>query len=88
MTTHTTTATELKNHLGVYLDAALIAPVFVQKSGRDVAVLVSRQHYAYLQALEDELWALRAQLAEQSGYLGADKTQQVLRDILHEDNTC
>ena len=88
MTTHTTTATELKNHLGAYLDAALIAPVFVQKSGRDVAVLVSRQHYAYLQALEDELWALRAQLAEQSGYLGADKTQQVLHDVLHEDNTC
>ena len=88
MTTHTATATELKNHLGAYLDAALSAPVFVQKSGRDVAVLVSRQHYAHLQALEDELWALRAQLAEQSGYLGADKTQQVLQDILHEDNTC
>jgi prevent-host-death family protein len=88
MTTHTATATELKNRLGAYLDAALIAPVFVQKSGRDVAVLVSRQHYAYLQALADELWALRAQLAEQSGYLGADKTQQVLQDILHEDNTC
>jgi prevent-host-death family protein len=88
MTTHTATATELKNHLGAYLDAALIAPVFVQKSGRDVAVLVSRQHYAYLQALEDELWALRAQLAERSGYLGDDKTRQVLQDILHEDNTC
>jgi len=88
MTTHTTTATELKNHLGAYLDAALIAPVFVQKSGRDVAVLISRQQYAHLQALEDELWALRAQLAEQSGYLGAETTQQVLHTMLHEDNTC
>ena len=84
----TTTATELKNHLGAYLDAALTAPVFVQKSGREVAVLVSRQHYAYLQALEDELWALRAQLAEQSGYLGADTTQQVLQEMLHKDDTC
>jgi len=83
-----TTATELKNHLGAYLDAALTAPVFVQKSGRDVAVLMSRQHYAYLQALEDELWALRAQLAEQSGYLGADTTQQVVQALLHEDETC
>jgi len=84
----TTTATELKNRLGAYLDTALTEPVFVQKSGRDVAVLVSRQHYAYLQALEDELWALRAQLAEQSGYLGADMTQQVLHEMLHEDDTC
>jgi prevent-host-death family protein len=79
----TTTATELKNHLGAYLDAALTDPVFVHKSGREIAVLMSRQHYAYLQALEDELWAIRAQLAEQSGYLGAEKTQALLHDLLH-----
>jgi prevent-host-death family protein len=84
----TTTATEFKNRLGAYLDAALTEPVFIQKSGRSVAVLVSQQQYAYLQALEDELWALRAQLAEQSGYLGAEKTQQVLSDLLHKDDTC
>jgi len=84
----TTTATELKNHLGAYLDAALTAPVFVQKSGRSVAVLVSQQHYAYMQALEDELWAMRAQLAEQSGYLGAETTHQLLHDLLHEARPC
>ena len=84
----TTTATNLKNHLGAYLDAALTEPVFVQKSGRDIAVLLSRQQYAYLQAVEDALWALRAQLAEQSGYLGADTTQQVLHEMLHEDHSC
>lgn len=88
MTMTTTTATELKNRLGTYLDAALTEPVFIQKSGRDVAVLVSRQHYAHLQALEDEIWALRAALAEQSGYLGADTTQQALHDMLHKDNSC
>jgi len=84
----TTTATELKNRLGAYLDTALTEPVFVQKSGRDVAVLMSRQHYTYLQALEEELWALRARLAEQSGYLGGEQTQQALHAMLHEDETC
>jgi len=88
MTTRSATATELKNHLGAYLEAALTEPVFVQKSGRSVAVLVSKQRYDHLQALEDELWALRAHLAEQSGYLGADTTQQVLHEMLHEDDTC
>jgi prevent-host-death family protein len=88
MTTRSATATELKNHLGAYLEAALTGPVFVQKSGRNVAVLVSQQHYTYLQALEDELWALRAQLAEQSGYIGADTTQQVVHELLHEDTPC
>jgi prevent-host-death family protein len=76
-----TTATDLKNRLGAYLDTALTEPVFVQKSGRDLAVLISRQHYAYLQALEDELWALRAQLAEQSGYVGVEQAQQLLEEL-------
>lgn len=62
--------------------------MFIQKSGRDVAVLLSRQHYAHLQALEDEIWALRAMFAEQSGYLGADTTQQTLHDMLHKDDPC
>jgi prevent-host-death family protein len=79
----TTTATELKNRLGAYLDVAITDPVVVQKSGREVAVLVSRQHYAYLEALEDELWAIRAQLAEQSGYLGTEQTQRLLQTLLH-----
>jgi prevent-host-death family protein len=79
----TTTATDLKNHLGAYLDTALTEPVFVQKSGRAIAVLMSRQEYEHLQAMEDAVWAMRAQLAEQSGYLGADKTQQLLQDLLH-----
>ena len=83
-----TTATDLKNHLGAFLDAAFTEPVFVQKSGRDIAVLLSRQHYDALQALEDELWALRAQLAELGGYLGPDMSQNVLLAMqakLHDD---
>jgi prevent-host-death family protein len=76
-----TTATDLKNHLGAYLDAAFTEPVFVQKSGRDVAVLLSRQQYDALQALEDELWALRAQIAEMNGYLGPEASQQAIQTM-------
>ena len=35
------TATELKNRLGRYLDAAETDPVFVKKSGRKKSVLIS-----------------------------------------------
>jgi len=83
-----TTATEFKNRLGAYLDAALTEPVFVQKSGRSVAVLISQQRYEHLQALEDEIWILRAHHAEQSGYLGADTTQQLVHEMLHKDDPC
>ena len=90
MSTRTVTATQLKNHLGEYLEAAITAPVFVQKSGREVAVLVSREHYMHLQALEDELWAVRALLAEQNGYLGVEETARVLKTrlFLEYDAAC
>jgi antitoxin Phd len=72
------TATELKNHLGAYLEAAIAAPVFVEKSGREVAVLMSHEHYTYLQALEDRWWGEQAKLAEQRGFLGVEETARAL----------
>jgi|GEM_PF-1276862 len=41
-------ATELKNRLGRYLDAAEQEPVSIQKSGREKAVLMSYSHYQSL----------------------------------------
>jgi hypothetical protein len=43
MTRRNVTATELKNHLEAYLEVAIAAPVFVEKSRREVAVLMSFQ---------------------------------------------
>ena len=84
------TATELKNRLGAYLDAAIAAPVFIEKSGREVAVLLSQQHYAYLQALEDRWWGEQAQRAEEEGYLSVDETAQALAALQppEDENTC
>src|ERR1044071_5869474 len=84
------TATELKNRLGVYLDAAIAAPVFVQKSGRDVAVLMSREHYDYLQRLEDHWWGEQAKLAEERGLLGGEETARGLKALEppEDDTTC
>ena len=81
MAKNSVTATELKNHLGVYLDAAIAAPVFVQKSGRDVAVLMSREHYSYLQRLEDHWWGEQAKLAEAGGMLGIEETARALKAL-------
>ncbi|MDQ2695274.1 MAG: type II toxin-antitoxin system Phd/YefM family antitoxin [Pseudomonadota bacterium] len=79
MAMHTVTATELKNRLGRYLDAAIAEPVIIEKSGRETAVLMSKSRYDELQAMEDELWALRAQLAEREGYLSVEETARALR---------
>ncbi|MES2662680.1 MAG: type II toxin-antitoxin system prevent-host-death family antitoxin [Pseudomonadota bacterium] len=47
-------ATELKNRLGRYLDAAEHEPVFIEKSGRKKSVLLCDSHY---QALMEKLAA-------------------------------
>jgi antitoxin Phd len=46
----TVTATEIKNSFGKYLDVSQREPVLIEKSGRSVAVLLSREDYESLQS--------------------------------------
>lgn len=72
------TATELKNRLGQYLDASLTEPVMIEKSGRASHVVLSRKRYDALLALEDKSWDLRAQSAEQEGFLSEEASEALL----------
>ncbi len=73
------TATELKNRLGQYLDAAETDPVIVEKSGRVKSVLISNKLYEKLLAYEDAFWAMKAIKAEEDGYLGSGASKDILR---------
>ena len=75
------TATEFKNRLGRYLDAAEKDPVIIKKSGRVKSVLISHEMYQKYLALEDAYWAHRAKQAESEGYLGDDETLKNLRRL-------
>jgi prevent-host-death family protein len=46
----TISATDAKNKFGQMLEMAQAGPVHIQKSGRDVAVVLSAEEYAKLQA--------------------------------------
>lgn len=70
-------ATELKNRLGRYLDAAQREPVVVEKYGREMAVVVSKQRYDELSTNEDMLWDIRARLAEEEGFLSQVDTERL-----------
>lgn len=72
------TATDLKNRLGTYLDAAETAPVVVKKSGRSKAVIISHRMYERFLEMEDAYWAQRAREAEAEGYLGQAETGKLL----------
>jgi prevent-host-death family protein len=78
------TATEFKNRLGRYLDAAETAPVIIEKSGRIKSVLVSHAMYKRLMVMEDDYWAKRALMAEKSGYLGSEESQEALNKIIKD----
>ena len=73
------TATELKNRLGQYLDAAETDPVIVEKSGRVKSVLISNTMYEKFLAYEDAYWASKARQAEKEGYIGAKASEDLLK---------
>ena len=73
------TATELKNRLGQYLDAAETDPVIVEKSGRVKSVLISNAMYEKFLAYEDAYWAEKAKQAEEDGYLGEKGSEGLLK---------
>ena len=75
----TTTATELKNRLGQYLDACRTEPVEIEKNGRKVAVLMSWEEYTHLTSLEDALWLARAEAASKEGHLSPEESLVALR---------
>ncbi|WP_054114280.1 type II toxin-antitoxin system Phd/YefM family antitoxin [Marinagarivorans algicola] len=72
------TATELKNRLGQYLDAAQLEPVIIEKSGRENSVVMSKRRYDELMELEDKLWDMKAQEAEKEGFMSDDETSKLL----------
>ena len=79
----TMTAGDAKRSFGVLLDRAQREPVTITKNGREVAVLVSKEDFERLEALEDAHWAARAMEAEKEGYLSEEETRQLFDSILH-----
>lgn len=74
-------ATDVKNKFGAVLDAALVEPVMVTKSGRSVVVMVSANEYERLLALEDAFWALRAAAAKKGGFASDLEVSKLIEDL-------
>ncbi len=81
----TITATECKTRLGEYLETVRTEPISIEKTGRAVAVLISRADYDRLTALENAYWLERAKEAEASGYIGSEKSMELLQEGLNAE---
>lgn len=74
-------ATNAKNHFGEIMDAALREPVMIQRSGRDVAVLMSVEEYKIVEMLSDRYWGELAMEAKKEGSIGIEKTAKLFESI-------
>lgn len=77
----TLAAREAKNGFGHLLDIARLEPVAIERHGRPVAVVLSSEEYARLEAFEDAYWISKAEAGAAGGYLGRDDSAALVKDI-------
>lgn len=76
-------ASEAKNRFGEMLDLARREPVQIAKKGRGVVVVLSIEEFERFSELENELLALKAEKAQQEGFIGISESEALLSDILN-----
>ena len=75
-------ATTVKNKLGEVIEAARRQPVCVTKSGKETVYIISAEEYASLRKLEQEHWSRLIREAEATGYVGQEKSMELIKRIL------
>ena len=76
-------ASEAKNRFGELLDLARREPIQITKKGRNVAVVLSIEEFERLSELEDELLAIKADQAQQEGFIGMSESEALLEELLN-----
>lgn len=76
-------ASEAKNRFGELLDLARREPIQIAKKGRCVAVVLSIEEFERFSELEDQLLALKAEKAQQEGFIGISESDDLLSNILN-----
>jgi prevent-host-death family protein len=75
-------ASDFKTRLGDMFMSAAQEPVHITKRGKEAYVLMSEEQFRRFEAMEDALWATRAQDALKNGFVGADKAEGLLQELL------
>lgn len=82
----TETATNAKTHFGQILEKSMIEPIVIQKSGRNIAVLMSYDEYERIKQLEDQYWGIRAAQAKKEGFIGTKESEKLLKELLNAED--
>ena len=76
-------AAEAKNGFGKMIDMAQRGPVTIEKKGRAVAVILSMEEYSKFESLENEFWSNKALEAINDGFIGKEKSANLMQRILN-----
>jgi prevent-host-death family protein len=79
----TMTAKDAQNKFGQMLDAAQKEPVTITKYDRKIVVVVPAERYEELEAMEDAIWAARANQAGENGFMSNEESEAFLARILN-----
>ncbi len=82
-TMKTETATKARINFGKILGDSLIEPVVIEKSGRNVAVLISFEEYQRMLAFEDRYWIEKTKEAQQEGFIGLERSEELMQELLN-----
>lgn len=77
----TAAATQVKNYLGRFFEAAQTEPVLVERSGRASVVMLSFTEYERLKAFEDKYWGDLANKAIGEGFLTGQESRKWFEDM-------
>lgn len=78
-------ATDARNNLSALIDHAQREPLMIQKKGRDVAVMISKEDFEKMRRQNiEEFKALCEEISQEA--LAAGITEETLADILSDTN--
>lgn len=75
-------AVEAKNNFGKMMDFVQREPITIEKKGRAVAVVLSIDEYKRLESMEDEFWGNKALEAIDDGFIGKEKSADLMKKML------
>ena len=80
---NTVTAKEAQTRFGQLLDRAQKEDVAITRHEREVAVVISRERYDEMQAIEDSYWLARAEKAAKGGFMGPEESMEYLKEKMN-----
>ncbi len=76
-------AVEAKNGFGRMIDIVQREPITIEKKGRAVAVILSMEEYNKFESLENEFWGNKALEAINDGFIGKEKSADLMQRMLN-----